>query len=147
MLKELVRIENINLDLKGTTKDMVFDEMINMLDNNEVILDRENFKKDIYHRESLSNTGIGFGIGIPHSKSNFVKKSSIAIGISKKGIEYNSIDGNKVNLVFMLAIKSDDSNLHLIALATISRKLMHEDFRERLLNANSREEIMRVLFE
>ncbi|MGG7077282.1 PTS sugar transporter subunit IIA [Clostridium sardiniense] len=147
MLKELIREENIKLNLQGKNKDEVFKEMIDILDENNLLIDREKFTEDIYARESLSNTGIGFGIGIPHSKSGFVKESSIVVGISKEGVDYNSIDGKKVNLVFMLAIKDDESDLHLRALATISRKLMHEEFRESLINSNSKKGVLSILVE
>lgn len=147
MLKELIKENNINLNLQGKNKDEVFKEMIDILEQNNLLIDRKNFTEDIYERESLSNTGIGFGIGIPHSKSEFVDESSIVVGISKEGIDYNSTDGKKVNLVFMLAIKDDESDLHLRALATISRKLMHEEFRESLINAKSKEEVLSILIE
>lgn len=147
MLKELINIENININLNADNKEDVIDEMIKMLDGNGYIKNAKKFKKDIYAREEQSNTGIGFGVAIPHAKSKHVKKCSIGIGISKSGIEYGSIDGNKVNLIFMLAIEGSEKDLHLRALASLSRKLIDEDFRNKLINSTSNEEILRIITE
>lgn len=145
MLKNLVKKENIVLDLKSTTKDEVIDEMISTLDNNGYIKNTKKFKKDIYKREEQGNTGIGFGIAIPHAKSKYVKECSIGIGISKAGIEYDSIDGNPVNIIFMLAIDGKENDLHLRALAEISRKLINDEFRESLSNAKTQEEMYNLI--
>lgn len=145
MLAELIKLENINLDLKAKTKDELFDEMACLLNENGYIKNVKKFKKDLYKRESEGNTGIGFNVGIPHAKSKYVKQCCIGIGISKEGIEYDSIDGEKVHLVFMLAIEGHEADLHLQALAALSRKLIHEEFREKLLKANSKEEILQLI--
>lgn len=145
MLAELIKLENINLELKAQTKDQLFEEMATLLSENGYIKNVKKFKKDIYKREDEGNTGIGFGIGIPHAKSKYVKECCIGIGISKEGIEYDSIDGEKVHLVFMLAIEGHEANLHLQALAALSRKLIHEEFREKLLSASTKEEIMQLI--
>ncbi|MGL5329651.1 MAG: PTS sugar transporter subunit IIA [Peptostreptococcaceae bacterium] len=147
MLKELIKVENICMDLKSNNKDDVISEMINILDYNGCIKNNKKFKKDIYKREEQSNTGIGFGVAIPHAKSKYVKECTIGVGISKEGIEYGSIDGEKVNLMFMIAIEGNEQDLHLKALAALSRKLIHEEFREKLINASSSEEIYSILSE
>ena len=147
MLAELIKLENINLDLQAQTKDELFEEMATKLNQNGYIKNVKKFKKDLYKRESEGNTGIGFGIGIPHAKSKYVKQCCIGIGVSKQGIDYDAIDGEKVHLIFMLAIEGHEADLHLQALAALSRKLIHEDFREKLLNASSKEEIFELICE
>lgn len=147
MLKELIKVENICMDLKSTNKDDVINEMVDILDYNGYIKNNKKFKKDIYAREEQSNTGIGFGVAIPHAKSKYVKECCIGVGISTDGIEYGSIDGEKVNLLFMIAIEGKEQDLHLKALASLSRKLIHDDFRLRLLNASDKEEIYNILTE
>lgn len=145
MLKSLIKKENINVDLKATTKDELIDEMALMLESNGYIKNLKKFKKDIYKRESEGNTGIGFGVGIPHTKSKHVKECCIGIGISKEGIDYGALDGEKVHLIFMLAIEGSESDLHLRALASLSRKLINDDFRESLLNAKTSDELYSLI--
>ena len=144
-LKELIRESTIKLELESRDKDSVLDEMIKLLVDDKVVTNIKKFKKDILARESLSNTGIGFGIAIPHAKSKAVKEPRIAIGLTKKGVSYGSIDGQDVNMVFMIAVNEEQSDLHLRALANLSRKLMHEEFRESILNAKSKKEIIDIL--
>lgn len=144
-LKELIKESTIKLELESRDKDSVLDEMIKLLVDDNVVTNIKKFKKDILARESLSNTGIGFGIAIPHAKSKAVKEPRIAIGLTKKGVNYGSIDGQDVNMVFMIAVNEEQSDLHLRALANLSRKLMHEEFRESILNAKTKKEIIDIL--
>lgn len=144
-LKELIKESTIKLELESRDKDSVLNEMIKLLVDDNVVTNIKKFKKDILARESLSNTGIGFGIAIPHAKSKAVKEPRIAIGLTKKGVNYGSIDGQDVNMVFMIAVNDEQSDLHLRALANLSRKLMHEEFRESILNAKSKKEIIDIL--
>ena len=132
-LNELIKESTIKLNV-----------MIDVLENDGVIKDRNKFKEDILKREDLSNTGIGFGIAIPHAKSTEVNEPRIAVGIVKPGIDYGSIDGKDINMIFMIAVNDDQSDLHLKALANLSRRLIHEDFRNDLLNAESKEEILEM---
>lgn len=145
MLKELIKIENINLNLQATTKDEVIDEMALLLDKNGYIKNLKKFKKDVYVRESEGSTGIGFGVGIPHTKSKYVRECCIGVGISRNGVKYDSLDGEDVTLVFMLAIEGKETDLHLRALASLSRKLIHDEFRAKLLSAVDREEVYNLI--
>ena len=143
-LNELIKESTIKLNVTATDKNAIIDEMIDVLENDVVIKDRNKFKEDILKREDLSNTGIGFGIAIPHAKSTEVNEPRIAVGIVKPGIDYGSIDGKDINMIFMIAVNDDQSDLHLKALANLSRRLIHEDFRNDLLNAESKEEILEM---
>lgn len=143
-LTELLDKRAMCLDLKTNTKCEVIDEMISLLCSAGAIKDRILFKKEIIKRENLGCTGIGFGIAIPHAKTSAVKKPTVAFGISKSGVDYDSIDGKKVNLIFMIAVGDNDSDLHLKALANLSRSLMHKEFREKLLNAKTEDEILDI---
>lgn len=142
---KLINENTIELNIIGKDKDAIINEMIELLAKDRVIKDKDKFRKDIYNRESLSNTGIGFGIAIPHAKSKFVKEPRIAVGVIKEGVDYGSIDGNPVNIIFMIAVNDSQSDLHLRALASLSRKLIHEEFRNKILNANSKSEILNVI--
>jgi len=144
-LKDLIKESTIKLQLDSRDKNSVLDEMIKLLVDDNVVTDKNKFKEDILKREELSNTGIGFEIAIPHAKSKAVKEPRIAIGISRKGIDYGSIDGQAIKMIFMIAVNDEQNDLHLRALANLSRKLMHEEFREKILNAKSKAEIMEIL--
>lgn len=143
-IKELFNKNTIKLNLVSETRDEVISEMINLLVNDNIINDKDTFTKAIYDREDLSSTAIGFGIAIPHAKSNSVSTPRVAFGISTNGIDYNSIDGGKVNLIFMIAATADDADLHLQALGALSRKLIDPVFRNNLLKCESIDEIMSI---
>lgn len=144
-LKDLIKESTIKLQLDAKDKNSVLDEMIRLLVDDNVVTDKNKFKEDILAREELSNTGIGFEIAIPHAKSKAVKEARIAIGITNNGIDYGSIDGQDIKMIFMIAVSEDQSDLHLKALANLSRKLMHDEFRESILNAKTEKEIIDML--
>jgi fructose-specific phosphotransferase system IIA component len=145
MIESLVHVNLIDLSLNARTKDGVFHELALLLYQNQRIEHYQEFIEDIYERESLGTTGFGFGIAIPHAKSKYVKVPSVCFGRSEKGIEYDSIDGNPVYLVFMIAMPDTDSKQHLTTLAWLSRNLMHQSFRDQLLEANSSDQIIEII--
>ena len=123
----------------------VIEEMASLLEKDGTLTDKETFKKAIYEREAMSTTGMGMGIAIPHAKTNAVKIPRVAVGISKEGFDFASEDGEPAHLVFMIATNENGGDLHLKTLAELSGKLMHEEFTDSLMNAKSREEIVRLL--
>ncbi len=145
MIKELINVGLIDLELDARTKEGAFNKLAHLLKKQGNIEDYHFFLEDILEREDLGSTGFGFGIAIPHAKSLFVKHPAIAFGRSKHGIDYDSIDHKPVYLIFMIAMPNDNSKQHLLALAWLSRHLMHEPFRNALLEANTKDEVMRIL--
>lgn len=144
---ELFDESTITLDLQGETKDEIIAEMVDLLDKGGVLADKEEYTKEIYAREAQSTTGLGFDIAIPHAKTAAVKTPRVAFGKSSKGFDFQSEDGQKAHLIFMIAATDTDSNLHLQALATLSRNLIKAPFREKLLAAANTAEVMEVLKE
>ncbi len=145
MIETLIDVNLIDLSLNARTKDGVFHELALLLHRHERIIDYYHFIEDVYERESLGTTGFGFGIAIPHAKSPYVKIPSVCFGKSENGISYDSIDGKPVYLVFMIAMPDTDSKQHLTTLAWLSRNLMHESFRNKLMDAKSPEEIIQII--
>lgn len=141
----LFDVNTICLDIKAKTKDEVIAEMIDLLERDQVLNDRAIYTAAIYAREALSTTGIGFGIAIPHAKTGAVNKPRVAFGLSKEGVDYGSEDGEKVNLIFMIAASDADSNLHLETLAKLSRKLINPVFRSTLIQCTDKAEVMELL--
>ncbi len=130
-------------DLQSTEKWNVISELVDLLFANNRINSTENFLKDIEKREAQVSTGVGYGIAIPHAKSPAVLNPSIAFGKSDHGIDYDSIDGDPVHLVFLLAIPDAlENETYIRTLADLSRALVHEEVREKLLTATSFESLL-----
>ncbi|AEE92674.1 MAG: PTS sugar transporter subunit IIA [Tepidanaerobacteraceae bacterium] len=136
-IRDMFSKERVNFDLKATTKEDVLDELIDILYKDGKITDREEFKKAVLKREEEFSTGIGLGIAIPHGKSAAVKEASIVFGKSKKGIDFNSMDGEPAYLFFLIAVPEESNDVHLKALSEISRRLMHDEVREKLYDAQN----------
>lgn len=147
MLKDILTLDCVNIDLKGTTKSEIIDEMIDILNNAGKLNDREEYKKEILKRESQGSTGMEEGIAIPHAKTNAVKTSTVAIGISKKGVDYESLDGEPSRLFFMIAASDTSADSHIEILSKLTTLLLEDEIREGILNAKSKEELLNVLIE
>ena len=145
MLKDVITLDCINTDLKGTTKSEIIDEMVDILYNNGKLNDREEYKQEILKREAQSSTGMEEGIAIPHGKTKAVKIPTVAIGISKKGVDYESLDGEPSHLFFMIAAPENPNDSHIELLSKITTLLLEDDIREALLNAKSKEEVLDIL--
>lgn len=144
MLRKFIQKECISLELQSKNKADVIDELIGILDKAGKLNDREIFKKEILKREAQSSTGLEEGIAIPHAKTAAVKVPSIAIGISKEGLDYESLDGEVSRLFFMIAA-SGGSNTHIELLSKLSTILLEDEVREVLLHAKSKEEVIQML--
>ncbi|MBA2874379.1 PTS sugar transporter subunit IIA [Thermaerobacillus caldiproteolyticus] len=144
-LTELVTTNLIQLQLEGKTKDEIMEEMAEMIDRSGALHDKEKYKQSLYKREMEGSTGIGFGIAIPHGKSDAVKKTCVAFGVKKSGVDWDSLDGEKAQLIFMIAVPEKHAgDEHLKILQLLSRKLMDDEFREHLLHATTKEEVMQL---
>jgi fructose PTS system EIIBC or EIIC component len=147
-LTDITNLRLINIELDGSTRDDVIDEMIHMLKQTGSITSSVSFKEAIINREEESTTGIGMNIAIPHGKSDAVTKPSVVFGIKKDGVDWNSLDGSEAKLIFMIAVpKESEGNEHLKILQLLSRQLMDEQYREKLMNVKSKEEAFALLEE
>ncbi|MCM3731965.1 PTS fructose transporter subunit IIABC [Fictibacillus nanhaiensis] len=145
-LTDITNLDLIDLDLDGSTRDDVIEEMINRLDDSGILSSKEKFKQAILSREKESTTGIGMNIAIPHGKSESVKTPSVVFGLKRDGVDWNSLDGTAAKLIFMIAVpKHSEGNEHLKILQMLSRKLMDENYREELLAVQTKEEAYKLL--
>ncbi|MGH4117166.1 PTS sugar transporter subunit IIA [Clostridium sp.] len=144
-ITELLSVNTIKLELTSKTKEDVIIEMATMLDENGKLLDKNKYIKAVTDREKEFSTGIGMGIAIPHGKSSGVKEAALVFGRSEEGIDYQSMDDELAHIFFLIAVPEESSNEHLKILSQISRKLMHKELRDSLMNANSPEEIITLL--
>lgn len=145
MLRKFIQKECISLELQSKNKADVIDELIGILDKAGKLNDREIFKKEILKREAQSSTGLEEGIAIPHAKTAAVKVPSIAIGISKEGLDYESLDGEVSRLFFMIAAAEGADDTHIELLSKLSTILLEDEVREALLHAKSKEEVIQML--
>lgn len=145
MLRKFIQKECISLELQSKNKADVIDELIEILDKAGKLNDREIFKKEILKREAQSSTGLEEGIAIPHAKTAAVKVPSIAIGISKEGLDYESLDGEVSRLFFMIAAAEGAEDTHIELLSKLSTILLEDEIREALLHAKSKEEVIQML--
>ncbi|MFG6120977.1 fructose-specific PTS transporter subunit EIIC [Thalassobacillus sp. B23F22_16] len=145
-LTDITTPELINIDLEGSSRDDVIDELIQTLDTEGVLDSKTEFKQAIINREQESSTGLGMNIAIPHGKSSAVKKPAVVFGIKRDGVDWNSMDGTDAKLIFMIAVpKERQGDDHLKILQMLSRRLMDEKFREDLLHVKTSEEAYQLL--
>ena len=129
------------MDLQGTTKEGVIDEMIASLSANGIINDVAVYKEGIMKRESQTSTGLGDGIAMPHAKNKAVVKPAVVFAKSAAGVDYASLDGQPAHLFFMIAAPEGANNVHLEVLASLSRLLINPDFTASLKKAQTPEEV------
>ena len=141
-INELLKNGAIILDLKAANKEDVIKEMASALSDKRAISNIEEFIEDIWKREKEFSTAIGDGIAIPHAKSATVIKPSIVFAKSNSPIDFDSADQKPTFLFFMIAAPKQGEELHLMALAKLSRRLVKLEFREKLLKAKTNQEII-----
>jgi len=141
---DIINEELIKPDLTATSKDEALIELAEMIASKEG-LDEDTIVGVLREREKLGSTGIGDGIAIPHGKLKGLKKLVASFGRSKKGIDFQSIDGKPTYLFFLLMAPENTAGVHLKALARISRLLKDKKFRESLLDASNTEGIFQAL--
>lgn len=146
-ITDLLTTETIAMDLRANSKTEVIDELIAQLDAAGKLADPATFKQNILTREEQSTTGIGEGIAIPHAKSAAVSSPAIAFGRSLDGIDFESMDGQPANLFFMIAASEGANDAHLEALSRLATFLMDTEFRNEILAAGSKEEVISAVAE
>lgn len=135
----------VTSSLKADDKEGVIRELVDILAKAEDIKNKEDLIKALMTRESLGSTGIGQGIGIPHAKTANVKNLVAAFGLSQKGVNFDSLDGEPVYIFFLLIAPEESAGPHLKALARISRMLKDKYFRELLKKAKDEKEILHII--
>ena len=121
------------------------DLLVDLMINRGKINDREAYRKEVYRREEESTTGIGEGIAIPHGKGSFVTKPGLAAMVVKNGVDFDSLDGEPVHLIFLIAAPNTEDNVHLDVLSKLSMLLMDENFAANLKNASTVEEFLQIV--
>jgi len=141
-IQDLLSASRVNFNLQASTKLAVINELIDILDADGKLSDKQQYKTAVLHRETEFSTGIGMGIAIPHAKDASVKEATLTLGISKEGVDYEALDGTAAHLFFLIAVPADSNDVHLKILAYISRKLMHQEVRDSLLSATNYDDVL-----
>ena len=145
ILTQILQPDCIKVPVESRDKEAVISELVDLLDAKGLLLDRDSALEAVLTRERIQSTGTGAGIAIPHGKCNAVKELVITIGIAHEPIEYNSIDGKPVTILILLVSPADQTGPHIQALATISRLMLNEDFRQKLEKVTSADEAYALL--
>lgn len=142
---DLLKKESIRLNTSPKSKPEAIDMLVDLQVKGGGISDREEYKKGILAREEHGSTAVGEGIAIPHAKSAAVKAPSLAAMTVPDGVDYEALDEEPSNLLFMIAAPADGGDVHLEVLSRLMTLLMDEDFRENLLAAKDEEEFLKVI--
>lgn len=147
VLTQILHPDCVKVPVESQEKVAVITELVDLLDAKGLLLDRDVALQAVLTREQVQSTGTGAGIAIPHGKCNAVKELVMAIGIAHQPIEFGSVDGRPVTILILLVSPANQTGPHIQALASISRLMLNEQFRQRLERVTSAEEVYDMLSE
>jgi len=144
-LTQVLEPRCVRVPLQSKDKRSIIGELIDILDANKMLLNKDTALQAVLAREQTKSTGIGSGIAIPHGKCPAVKELVIAMGIAPQAIDFNSVDNKPVSIVILLVSPIDQTGPHIQALAKISRLMLDEELRNKLISATSADEVYTLL--
>ena len=144
---DLLAPESISLDAAPKTKQEALDEAVRLMAQSGKINDEEAYRKQVYAREEEGTTGIGEGIAIPHGRCEAVNRPGLAAMVIRDGVDFDSLDGQPVHLLFLIAAPNTKDNVHLDVLSKLSVLLMDEELTRKLTEASSTREFLELLNE
>lgn len=145
ILTQILQPTCIKAPLDGKDKDSVITELVDLLAENNLLVDRDVVLEAVFAREQTRSTGIGSGIAIPHGKCDGVVELVMAVGIAAEPVNFDSIDQKPVSIVILLASPADRTGPHIQALARISRLMLDDEFKTKLENTASPEEVYQLI--
>lgn len=143
-ITELLKKDSVSLGVRVDSKDAAINYLVDLHARVGNITDKAVFKEGIVKREESGSTAIGEGIAIPHAKNKAVTKAGLAAMTVPEGVDYDSLDGQPTNLIFMIAAPEGGSDVHLEVLSRLSMLLIDEDFRKELLASKNVDEFLKV---
>ncbi|SFG16653.1 PTS system, fructose-specific IIA component [Halopelagius inordinatus] len=138
---------HISLEEPPASKEAAIEYLLDLVVENGRVTDREVALEALHEREKEATTGVGMGIGIPHAKTEAVETPSVAFARSREGIDFDAMDDEPAKLLFMILVPAEGGEEHLQILSSLSRALMHEDVREKLLTADSEDTVQNTVRE
>ena len=146
-ITDLLDKRSIELNAFPNSKQEALDMAVELMGKGGKLKDKEAYRKLVYAREEESTTGVGEGIAIPHGKGNAVKEPGLAAMVIKNGVDFEALDDEPVDLLFLIAAPDTKDNVHLDVLSKLSMMLMDEDFRNNLKNASTVDEFLKIIDE
>lgn len=144
-ITDLLDKRSISLTAAPKSKEEALNEAIALMAESGKINDTEGYRKQVFAREEESTTGVGEGIAIPHGKCAAVNRPGLAAMVIKDGVDFESLDGEPVTLLFLIAAPDTKDNVHLDVLSKLSMMLMDEEFTKNLRNASTAEEFLEII--
>jgi len=146
-LSELIDEDTLLPELKARDKKEVLEELVDALVRREPSIDKKALVKVLLERERLGSTGIGDGVAIPHGKFHGITHPILTLGRSRKGIDFESMDGEPAFLFFLLVAPENSASIHLKALARIAKILKNSSFRKVLMEAAGKRELYQMIIQ
>ena len=143
-IADFIKPERI-IRINSTDKKEALKELINVITQSEEITNPKIFEKEIFKREKLMSTGIGYEIAIPHIRHKSIKDFVIAVGISNDGIKYKSIDDKPVKLIFMIGASDKQDKAYIKLLSRIVLRLKDDKFKNDLINSKTAKEVFELI--
>ncbi|MEK6553333.1 MAG: PTS sugar transporter subunit IIA [Bacteroidota bacterium] len=140
-IREILQVGKIISSLQGKEKTDVVNELVDLFKDDERVKDLDEMRNAVHEREKIMSTGVGKGFAIPHAKTNSVNEIVAAFGKLDEPIDFQALDEQPVNLVFLLVGKENLVGPHIKLLSRISRMMNKDEFRESLSKAKTAEEI------
>lgn len=144
-ITDLLDRRSINVNGAASSKEEAINQMVDLMCASGKISDKEEYRKKVFAREEEGSTGIGEGIAIPHAKCDVVSKAGLAAMVIKDGVDFDSLDGEPVSLIFLIAAPNTKENVHLDVLGKLSVMMMDENFSNSLRSAKSVDEFLKVI--
>lgn len=145
ILTRILRPGCTKVPVESRDKRSVITELVDLLDANGLLLDKNVALQAVLAREQIRSTGIGGRIALPHGKCKAVNELVMALGIAHQPIDFDSIDGKPATIIIVLVSPADQTGPHIQALATISRLMLDEEFKEKLEKSKSSSEAYELL--
>ena len=143
-VSELIN-EDFIIDIKSDNKHDALNELLDIISQSPLITDRKIFSKEIFKREDLMSTGIGYALAIPHARHSSVEDFVIAIGRKREGLEYESIDDKPVKLIFMIGASDKQDKDYIRLLSRLVLRLKNKEFVDKILAAENPAEIYQII--
>ncbi|MEK7262966.1 MAG: PTS sugar transporter subunit IIA [Bacteroidota bacterium] len=146
-ISEILNENLVRVNFPAKTKEDVINQLIDVLSLSPSVLNKERVRAAIWERERKMSTGVGNAFAIPHGKTDSVSTIAAAFAVTEHPIEYDSLDGKPIRMIFLLVGREDMVGPHIKLLSRISRLMSKEEFRKRILNATSQHEVMNIFRE
>lgn len=146
-ITDILNDESVRIGLKAKDKNELLELMMDLAEKSGKVSDKPAAMKEILERESIMSTGVGKGIALPHAKTNAVEDSIGALAVLDQPVDFESLDGKPVRLVFLIIGRENNVGSHLRLLSKISRLMNNESFRNRLLACASKQDVFKLLDE